>query len=118
MSDPTPPPPFDDFSKRLQKARRDRGLDPEQAQDGMAPMGAGLGQAWRIAIEIVTAVVVCTAIGWLLDVWWDTTPWVMLAMLFLGFAAGINNAVRTMNRYEAAARERDGEGGQNPGPGA
>ena len=68
-------------------------------------MGAGLGAAWRISIEIVVALVVCTAIGWALDYWFGTKPWLMLLFLFLGGAAGINNAVRTALRMDARAME-------------
>ena len=68
-------------------------------------MGAGLGAAWRISIEIVVALVVCTGIGWALDYWFGTKPWLMLLFLVLGGAAGINNAVRTALRIDAQAAE-------------
>ena len=32
-------------------------------------------------------------IGWLIDRWAGTTPWVMLAMLFLGFGIAIRNVL-------------------------
>ena len=46
---------------------------------------------------------VCTAIGWALDYWFGTKPWLMLIFLFLGGAIGINNAVRTALRIDAQA---------------
>ena len=33
-------------------------------------------------------------VGWLLDRWFGTKPWLMLVMLFLGFAVGVWNVVR------------------------
>ena len=33
-------------------------------------------------------------IGWLLDRWFGTAPWVMLAMLFLGFGLAVRNVMR------------------------
>jgi ATP synthase protein I len=36
-------------------------------------------------------------IGWLLDHWLGTKPWLMLVMLFLGFAVGIWNVIRISN---------------------
>lgn len=33
-------------------------------------------------------------IGWLLDRWLGTAPWVMLAMLFLGFGLAVRNVMR------------------------
>jgi ATP synthase protein I len=36
-------------------------------------------------------------VGWLLDRWLGTKPWLMLVMLFLGFAVGIMNVLRISN---------------------
>ncbi|MBT3532266.1 MAG: AtpZ/AtpI family protein [Rhodospirillaceae bacterium] len=91
---------------RISKARHDAGLEKTDAErDADAAVGAGLGAAWRISIEIVVALVVCTAIGWALDYWFGTKPWLMLIFLFLGGAAGMNNAVRTALRIDAQATE-------------
>ena len=109
MSDPQRPPSVEEPSLeklggRISKARHAAGLD-QSAADVDGTMGAGLGAAWRISIEIVVALVVCTAIGWALDYWFGTKPWLMLLFLFLGGAAGINNAVRTALRMDARAME-------------
>jgi ATP synthase protein I len=32
-------------------------------------------------------------IGWLLDGWFGTRPWVMLAMIFLGFGIAVRNVL-------------------------
>jgi ATP synthase protein I len=47
-------------------------------------------------------------VGWLLDHWFGTKPWLMLVMLFLGFAVGIWNVIRISNNAQRKARgERD-----------
>ncbi len=47
-------------------------------------------------------------VGWLLDRWLHTRPWLMLVMLFLGFAVGIWNVIRISNAASNKARgERD-----------
>ena len=46
-------------------------------------------------------------VGWLLDRWFGTRPWLMLVMLFLGFAVGFWNVIRIANKSAAKAR---GEG--------
>ena len=43
-------------------------------------------------------------VGWLLDRWFGTKPWLMLVMLFLGFAVGIWNVIRISNRATSDAR--------------
>ena len=47
-------------------------------------------------------------VGWLLDRWLHTRPWLTLVMLFLGFAVGIWNVIRISNAASNKARgERD-----------
>jgi ATP synthase protein I len=43
-------------------------------------------------------------VGWLMDRWFGTKPWLMLVMLFLGFAVGIWNVIRISNNAQRKAR--------------
>ena len=43
-------------------------------------------------------------VGWLLDRWFGTKPWLMLLMLFLGFAVGIWTVIRISHTAQRAAR--------------
>lgn len=54
-----------------------------------------MGQALRLATELVAGVAVGGFIGWALDRLFGTAPFLMVAFLFLGGAAGIMNVVRT-----------------------
>lgn len=121
MSDPSKPPSVDDLGNRISRARRAAGLDEPEGTDADRAVGAGLGLGWRISIEIVVAAVVCTGIGWSLDYWFGTRPWLMLLFLVLGAAAGINNAVRTAIKMDAETAERLKRGAgttqQTPGTG-
>ena len=44
-------------------------------------------------------------VGWLLDRWFGTKPWLMLVMLFLGFAVGVWNVIRISSRSASEARD-------------
>jgi len=44
-------------------------------------------------------------VGWLLDRWFGTKPWLMLVMLFLGFAVGVWNVIRISSRSASKARD-------------
>jgi ATP synthase protein I len=44
-------------------------------------------------------------VGWLLDRWFGTKPWLMLVMIFVGFAVGIWNVIRISNNATSAARD-------------
>jgi len=50
--------------------------------------------ALRIGSELVAALAVGVLIGYFLDVWLETTPWLMVVFFFLGSAAGILNVYR------------------------
>lgn len=57
--------------------------------------GRAMGQALRLATEMVAGVAVGGFIGWALDQLFGTAPFFMVAFLFIGGAAGIMNVVRT-----------------------
>jgi ATP synthase protein I len=46
-------------------------------------------------------------VGWLLDRWFGTAPWLMLVMLFLGFAVGVWNVIRISNEASRKARGKE-----------
>jgi ATP synthase protein I len=57
--------------------------------------GKAMGQALRLATEMIAGVAVGGFIGWALDKLFGTTPFLMVAFLILGAVAGIMNVVRT-----------------------
>ena len=77
--------------------------------------GTALGLAFRVAVELVSALAVGLAIGWLLDKWLETKPWLMLVFIVLGGAAGILNVYRVASGYGYAVgyRKQD-EGAERP----
>ena len=62
--------------------------------------GLFMGSAFRLGTELVAAVAVGTIIGFILDNWFDTKPWLIIIFFFLGTAAGILNVIRTANRMQ------------------
>jgi len=60
---------------------------------------------WAIGIEFVGAVLVSGFIGWLIDRYagWHTSPWGMIILLVLGFAAGTRRAMQTSAQFDADA---------------
>ena len=100
------------------KSARDHVQDPlNQPGAEKAEKGGALGLAFRVSVEIVSAVAIGVGIGWLLDGWLDTTPWLMVVFIVLGFAAGILNVYRlaTGFGYAAGYTERDEQAGDKAG---
>jgi len=62
--------------------------------------GSFMGSAFKLGTELVSAVVVGTIIGFILDSWFDTKPWLIIIFFFLGAGAGLLNVIRTANRMQ------------------
>ena len=54
-----------------------------------------LGRALKLSTEMVAAVFVGSLIGFILDSWFDTKPWLIIIFFFVGVVAGILNVVRS-----------------------
>ena len=82
----------DQFKTRLEIAKN-KILKKNKVSDN-AP-SSKLGIAFKMSTEMVAAVVVGTIIGFILDNWFGTKPWLILLFFFVGVIAGILNVVRT-----------------------
>ena len=62
--------------------------------------GSFMGSAFKLGTELIAAVAVGTIIGFILDSWFDTKPWLIIIFFFLGAIAGMLNVIRTANRMQ------------------
>ena len=62
--------------------------------------GLFMGSAFRLGTELVAAVAVGTIIGFILDNWFDTKPWLLIVFFFLGSAAGMFNVIKTAKNMQ------------------
>ena len=80
-----------DFKTRLRIAKKEflkKNLNENDKR------GLFMGSAFRLGTELVAAVVVGTIIGFILDNWFGTKPWLLIIFFFIGSAAGILNVIR------------------------
>ena len=87
----------EDFKTRLKIAKS---KIKNQVQSDIEKKGSFMGSAFKLGTELVAAVGVGTIIGFILDSWFDTKPWLIIIFFFLGTAAGILNVIRTANRMQ------------------
>ena len=59
---------------------------------------SSLGTALKLSTEMVAAVLVGSIIGFILDNWFDTKPWLIIIFFFIGVAAGIINVIRSAKK--------------------
>ena len=86
-----------DFKTRLKIAKKN--LDAKSSLN-KSKNASFMGNALRLGTELVAAVMVGTIIGFILDTWFDTKPWLIIIFFFLGAAAGMLNVIRTANRMQ------------------
>ena len=82
----------EDFETRLHRAQEN--IETQEHVGKLASRQSGKGLALRIGSELVAAVFVGGIIGFLLDTWLNTKPWLTILFLFLGNAAGLLNIFR------------------------
>ena len=87
----------EDFKTRLKIAKS---KIEKQVQSDIEKRGSFMGSAFKLGTELVAAVAVGTIIGFILDSWFDTKPWLIIIFFFLGAAAGMLNVIRTANQMQ------------------
>ena len=87
----------EDFKTRLKIAKS---KIKKQVQSDNEKKGSFMGSAFKLGTELVAAVAVGTIIGFILDSWFDTKPWLIIIFFFLGAGAGLLNVIRTANRMQ------------------
>ena len=79
---------------RLKNARKKLKVEKEN------PQTSNIGQAFKLSTELVAAVLVGTIIGFILDNWFDTKPWLIIIFFFVGVVAGITNVIRSAKKIQ------------------
>lgn len=92
---------LDDFEARLEAAKARATPPPREIAT------SALGQGLRYAMEIVVGTIVGGVIGWLLDGWLGTRPWLAILFLLLGLVAGFMNLMRAVNREALEVSSED-----------
>ncbi len=87
----------EDFKTRLKIAKS---KIKNEIQNGKENRGSFMGIAFKLGTELVAAVAVGTIIGFILDSWFDTKPWLIIIFFFLGAAAGMLNVIKAANKMQ------------------
>ena len=87
----------EDFKTRLKIAKS---KIKKQVLSNNEKKGSFMGSAFKLGTELVAAVGVGTIIGFILDSWFGTKPWLIIIFFFLGAAGGMLNVFRTANRMQ------------------
>jgi ATP synthase protein I len=92
------PPSFGDFDERLKRLRG----TPEEGVRGQVeaePPSMRLSDGFQAGVEVIAGVGGGALIGYGLDYWLGTAPFLLIVCFVLGAAAGVLNAYRTLRRF-------------------
>ncbi len=87
----------EDFKTRLKIAKNKAKSKYSQNQETST---SGMGHAFKMSTELVAAVAVGTIIGFILDNWFGTKPWLILIFFFVGVVAGIMNVIKSAKKMQ------------------
>ena len=87
----------DPFKTRLEIAKKKVSKrNPNSNKYHTSPIGS----AFKLSTELVSAVVVGTIIGFILDKTFGTKPWLILIFFFVGVIAGITNVIKSAKNMQ------------------
>ncbi|KKC32488.1 AtpZ/AtpI family protein [Devosia psychrophila] len=92
-----------DLASRIASAKRERDIEDYKASGEASPEMSGMARGMRIGTEFIAAILVGAVIGYLIDLGLGSSPWGLLIMLMVGFAAGILNVTRVVAQMNAAS---------------
>lgn len=130
MSDEKPEEDDEDLRARLSRLKDALRAQEErraaQSTPQKLPSGGAFGRAFSAGInvfsEFVAAIIVGAFIGWQVDAWLGTKPWLLVLFMGLGTAAGFWNIYRLAARNARSGESNEpppgGENERGPGGGA
>ena len=92
-----------ELASRIATAKQNRAVEANRASTNGSGDMSGLGRGMRIGTEFVAAILVGAGLGYLIDLGLGTSPWGLLILLLIGFAAGVLNVIRVVAEMNAAS---------------
>ena len=89
--------PKDSFKTRLEIAKKRINKNRNSQKNEKT---TSFGEAFKMSTELVAAVAVGTIIGFILDNWFGTKPWLILIFFFVGVVAGITNVIKSAKKMQ------------------
>ena len=89
---------FNNFKNRLKIAKKK--IEKQSINENSNENGSSICIAFKLGTELVSAVAAGAIIGFILDNWFDTKPWITIIFFFLGSIAGILNVIKAANRMQ------------------
>ena len=99
-----------DLASRIASAKRERDRANNSASDDASGDMSGMARGMRMGTEFMAAIIVGAVMGYLIDLGLGTSPWGLLILVLMGFAAGTMNVIRVVAEMNAASAVVPGSG--------
>ena len=87
---------IEELDEKIRSVRRNVSNNSEhKTKRELSPSFAGI--AARAGVELVAGVAVGAGVGYGLDLWLNSSPWMLIVWFILGAAAGMMNVYRAVN---------------------
>lgn len=105
MSDDDKLPSLESLDQKLKEAKA--ASQPEKKEEESV-IGQSLSYAMRVSVELIAGVLVGAFIGYYLDKWLGTKPWLFILMFIIGAIAGVLNVYRFVTKNSAGNGDTQG----------
>lgn len=89
---------LESLAQRINLARKIAAPMPSDQVSAGAKSHTQTARMIRVGSDFVAVVVLSGALGWYLDRWFDSAPWLMLAFLIVGFVVGFWTILRFLSK--------------------
>ena len=97
---------LNNISLRIKEANASLKGHDTDTQSKTEKKDSALAIAFRVGVELISALTVGTTIGWWLDKWLNSSPWMLIVFILFGFLAGIWNTYKVAKRLELRKDEK------------
>ena len=87
---------LDELDAKISSARKEIGEGVKATTRPELPQSL-VGLAMRAGVELVAGVAVGAGVGYALDLWLGSGPWLLISCFIVGAAAGMLNVYRVIN---------------------
>jgi ATP synthase protein I len=85
---------LDELTAKVKAVQERRAKSETRSASSAGRTTGQMGLGLRISVELLATLAVGTGMGFVLDRWLGTSPWLTLVFFMLGAAAGMRNVIR------------------------
>lgn len=94
------PPSLESLQRKLEAAEQAQENPKKNASEDNAESRGSFNQAMRLSVELLGGLIAGALVGYALDQWLGTAPWLIILCIFLGLGGGFLNLMRAAQQLD------------------